>query len=126
MLDLAKNQIVEPAIEAWFRNHTYDEWIKLQLMSIDHRNSYPYKTVLDAFVQCSLTNPNLPKTKPWQIVSDIPDEAWGGWILHAINKEIEMIEPKSIRYGHDYSKDLWKPRNSNPFKGEWRKCEVIV
>jgi len=61
-IDLSKNQIIEPAIQAWL---SYDNktWIESYLFSIDHRTEEPYKTEITGFPFCSLTKPIKPKSK---------------------------------------------------------------
>lgn len=60
MIDLKVNQIVEPAVEAWFRNYDNEKWERGRLLFIDHRNEYPFEAQWFKCKQCSLTDPNIP------------------------------------------------------------------
>ena len=49
MLDLTKNQIVEPAIECWVWNDDKKHAKKFMLLSIDNRKINPYSVLTGEF-----------------------------------------------------------------------------
>ena len=80
MIDLTKNQIVDPAIECWVWNDDKKHAKKMKLLSVDHRRKWAYTVLtrfcneVSAYVNCSLIDPNKPKVKKWETVMDVSVE----------------------------------------------------
>ena len=71
-IDLTKNQIIDPMIEAWVWFTDKRDAVRANLVSIDHRSTeYPYRIRtnegFNTYSNCSLTNPNEPKVKKWKL-----------------------------------------------------------
>ena len=64
MIDLSKNQTFDEPVECWVRDSDDSEWVRAELLSTERRcgdGSYPFKTKLGVFRQCTLTDPNKPQ-----------------------------------------------------------------
>jgi hypothetical protein len=128
MIDLSKNQIVEPPIKCWMRNR-HRSWEEDLLYSIDHRdnNAYPFRSRCSSFNFCSLIDPNKPKIKKWERVEDVPVELWGKALFKAKAKNIsnvDILTPFNVTDAQgNMLKDLVYLPLGQPLTGEWLPFE---
>jgi len=105
-LDLTKNQIVDPAVKAWFKDKYDTEYIEGLLTGIDHRRNYPYENgaVEHKYECCVLVDPNPTVVKIPPIldlnVDQIVDPPVPAWFRYSngtvwVKDELYAIDSRS-------------------------------
>ena len=130
MIDLSKNQIVDPMVEAWFWDYK-ENVFKGNLVSIDHRGKYPYcEQLCGGYKYCSLTDPTKPKVKKWETVMDVPASLWGNALVKSKNTTITnatILNPCNVS---DDKGLLFADRHylplGQPLDGEWSEFEEEI
>jgi len=145
MIDLNVPQILTEPVKCWVRDSDKGQWAARWLKGITKESMDRYVTVgqynhtttmtidlvflnITQWMFCTLTDPYALKEVPWQTIEDVPNEAWGGWIIKLDNIGwINILTPSGITI--DYEGTLmdtydykWKPKGSHPLKGEWLSC----
>lgn len=131
MIDLTKNQIVEPPIECWVRNGKGDLWESGMLRVIDHIMDYPFAILHGkdrvSYMYCSLTDPNKPKVKRWETVMDVPPQLWGKVLVKKKTQTVNfanIMEPSEVTFiNGKLDHDMHYLPLGQPFTGEWLPFE---
>ena len=136
MIDLTKNQIVEPAIECWVWNDDKKYAKKMELLSIDHRRKWAYTVLtrfsneVSAYVNCSLIDPNKPKVKKWETVMDVPVELWGRALVKYKSNPAHCavnITPADITNNNgDINTEMHYLPLGQPLDSEWLEFEEEI
>lgn len=132
MIDLNKNQIVDPPVKCWVRCNTNLKWIEENLYSIDHRFNHPYKCSNYAFKTCSLIDPTVPikNIKKWERVEDVPVELWGKALVKQIGESVsyaKLLLPFEVKYRDRYIfQNLHYLPLGQPLDGKWLPFESEV
>ena len=149
MIDLDKPQILTEPIKCWAKEAEFVPWVQKWLLEIQKLNSgLVYITIHDTYhseqptimhilkgysiySHCTLVNPYIPEAIPWKMLEDVPDEAWGGWLLYKdhVGTIIDIIPNNICRTIDgcliDFKDHRWKPKGSHPLKDGWKPCVNI-
>lgn len=105
MLDLSINQIVKPAVKAWFKDKCDSEWFVGELTCIDHRKNYPYRASNSIFDECSLVDPNNKDIIPADLdlsVDQIVEPTIKAWFRSDGSSDWRIGNLHSIDHRNDF------------------------